>query len=175
MKHLCVVITVCGRSPVAPHCRAYRFRKVSRTGACNLTNEKTKPQRGMPRPKSLISDKDRAVAQMFWAGILELSQCAIPEHLGKRKDPGTKCFWHRAHFCPRDPTPKGLGTLLSCHRCWCPPPPPLTFSKRARLELEQFWRFTISRYFIQKEKKNQQQQTKNNCRQAAGSGDKAVF
>lgn len=72
--------------------------------------------------------------------------------ISKRKYPGTKMLPAQSLFLSNSrPHPhQRLGMLLSSHHCWGPPSPQFTFSKTAQLEVKQFSRSTISRYFTQK-------------------------
>ena len=81
--------------------------------------------------------------------------------ISKRKYPGTKMLLAYSLFLSNRLPPQRPGMLLSSHRCWGPPSPQFTFSKTAQLEVKQFSRSTISRYFTQKTGKtieNKQQQ-----------------
>ena len=105
-----------------------------------------------------MTGKDRTTALMPGPRTFPMYHAIC---ISKRKYPGTKTLLAQSLFLSNRLPPQRLGMLLSSHHCWGSPSPQFTFSKTAQLEVKQFSRSTISRYFTQKTGKtieNKQQQ-----------------
>ena len=127
----------------------FQLWKVSRTRSLQSHKWGNQGKREIQRSKNLMTGKDRSTA-------LTPGPRTFPMHhaicISKRKYPGTKMLPAQSLFLSnsRPPPNQRVGILLSSHHCWGPPSPQFTFSKTAQLEVKQFSRSTISRYFTQK-------------------------
>lgn len=165
MQHFCVGITVYVRSQAALHPISYQFQRVSRMGSLQSHEW---GNRGSGRDAKIrVSWATKTGLQLRSSDSRSEDFPTAPHHTCRQekvpkdqKASGTEPV--SVQQIP--PAKAGHAPLLSSPLA--SPPPQFTLSERTRQELEQFQRFTISRYFTQKEKKivdKQQQVVTKQC------------